>query len=114
MKELSPTRLRVLVLLLAVLARGADPAEAQQKTDAATRQYAAAVRLQNLESYDLAAETWVKFIEDFKTDPRAGNATYYLGVCYFQDGKYQEALKPFVKVVRGDLTPKKTDRQGVG
>jgi len=81
-----------------------DRAEGQKETDAATRQYATAVRLQNLQSYDLAAEAWEKFLADFKTDPRVAKATHYLGVCQFHDEKLDEALKTFETVV--DRYPK--------
>ena len=47
---------RLGLLAAALLAVGfSSRALAQQESEAATRQYAAAVRLQNLESYDLAA-----------------------------------------------------------
>jgi TolA-binding protein len=72
---------------------------AQEETVEATRQYGVAVRLQNLESYDLGAQAWVKFIQQYPKDPRIDKATHYLGVCYFQDGKLDQALSTFEKVV---------------
>jgi TolA-binding protein len=99
MKPLSSARLGILLVVIMLTPVSPESAHAQKESEAATRQYAAAVRLQNLESYDLAAEAWEKFLLDFKTDPRVGKATHYLGVCYFQDGKLQQALMSFQKVV---------------
>ncbi len=53
-------------------------------TESATRQYKAAVAMQNREAYDLAADAWVKFIEGNRTDSRVDRAFHYLGVCYFR------------------------------
>jgi TolA-binding protein len=59
-------------------------AAALAEDEAATRQYAAAVNLQNKGVYDLAAEEWVKFIKSYPGDSRLDRAFHYLGVCYFQ------------------------------
>jgi len=99
MMHFSPARWGALLLALPLAALWAEPAWSQQESEAATRQYAAAVRLHKFESFDLAAEAWEKFLQDFKTDPRADKATHYLGVCYFQDGKFQQALKTFQKAL---------------
>jgi len=111
MNLLPPTRLGMLVAALVLLvmvpcaaeaAAAPEPpaAAAPEMTPAATRQYAAAVRLQNLKSYDLAIEEWEKFLDQFQGDPRVGEATHYLGVCYYQAGKLDEASATFEKVVR--------------
>jgi TolA-binding protein len=86
------------VVLLSAVA-GPGVSYAQKETPAATRQYAAAARLQNLKSYDLAAEAWVRFIDDFKTDPRVDEAFYNLGVCYYLDDKLDLAVKSFEIVI---------------
>jgi TolA-binding protein len=75
------------------------PAFAQEKTEAATRQYNAAVGLQNSEEYGLAADVWQGFIKDFQTDPRVPRAWHYLGICYFKQNKLEEAMKACQKVV---------------
>jgi TolA-binding protein len=72
---------------------------AQQATEAATRQYNAAVGLYKTEEYNLAADVWLGFIEEFKTDPRVAKAWHYLGVCYFKQNKLDEAAKAFQNVV---------------
>lgn len=64
---------------------------AQQESEAATRQYAAAVRLQNLESYDLAAAEWQKFLQQFPADPRAARAQHNLGVCFYLANQFEPA-----------------------
>ncbi len=84
-------------ILLSALATGSSLG--QQADEAATRQYAAAVRLQNLESFDLAAEAWEGFLRDFPADARAAAATHYLGVCRHQLGKLAEAQKSFQQVL---------------
>ncbi len=72
-----------------------------QQTDAATRQYAAAVALQNRAAYKLAADAWAEFIRQFKDDPRLAKAYYYLGICYYQEGQLDAALKSFQAVTAG-------------
>jgi len=67
----------------------------QEKTEAGTRQYAAAAGLQNRGVYELAAEEWVKFIEQYKTDPRIDRAFHYLGVCYLKTDQFELARQSF-------------------
>jgi cellulose synthase operon protein C len=55
-----------------------------QDNEAATRQYKAAVALQNSEAFDVASDAWSKFIEANPGDPRAIRARHYLGICYFR------------------------------
>jgi len=82
------------LLLFALL-----PVRAQDKSEAATRQYNTAVGLQNSEEYGLAADVWQGFIRDFQADPRVSKAWHYLGICSFKQNKLEEALKTFQKVV---------------
>jgi TolA-binding protein len=72
---------------------------AQNAGDAATRQYAAAVGLQRIESFDEAADAWVTFLKDYPTDSRAAHARYYLGVCRYRQGKIAEASDAFAKLI---------------
>lgn len=85
----SSLRRLLAVAILASLFSSAAPA--QQQSEPATRQYAVAVRFQNLESYDLAAAEWRKFLEQFPADPRAAKAQFNLGVCYYLDNKLDKA-----------------------
>ena len=84
----------------------ASPAEqdaaaaAQQDAAVATRQYNTAVGLHNSEAYDLAAEEWLKLINDFAGDSRLDRAHHYLGVCYSKQGQLDKAVETFQKVVR--------------
>ncbi len=89
-----------LLVGLIVVASVLNAADAPQPTPAATRQYAAAARLQNLKSYDLAAGAWAKFLAQFKTDPRADKAHYNLAICYYLDGKLDLALDAFQTVTQ--------------
>jgi len=89
-----------IALALGGLAVCVCSAAAQPDAVEASRQYSAAVRLQNLGSYDIAADAWRKFVDQYPRDPRVDKATHYLGVCYFHDGKLEQALAAFQKVVK--------------
>ncbi len=69
-------------------------------SDASTRQYAAAVALQNRGVFDLAAAEWVKFIEEHKGHPRLPNALLHLGVCYLKTDKLEQAAESFGTVIK--------------
>ncbi len=90
--------LAVLALLIALFLPAESPAETT--SDAATRQYAAAVALQNRGVFDLAAAEWVKFIEAHKTHPRLPNALLHLGVCYLQTEKPDQAAESLQTLVK--------------
>ena len=66
----------LVAILVAVLPLGEALA---QETEAATRQFAAAVGIQNLKQYDLAIEEWETFLKKFPKDPRVDKAQHYLG-----------------------------------
>ncbi len=102
------------VLVVLILIGVAAPVCAQQKTDTAktnaaktgtantqagTRQYAAAVALQNRGVYDLAAEEWSKFIDSFQKDSRLDRAFHYLGICYLKSNKLDLAMQSFQTVI---------------
>ena len=97
-----------LVCLDPVSAQGAPPqAPASAKpaaagTDAATRQYAAAVALQNRELYELAADEWSKFLDKYPADSRASRARHYRGVCHLKDKRYEPAIADFSEVIKTD------------
>lgn len=95
-------RLAVLaaVWAFAITLSTAFAAQQTGETDAATRQYAAAVALQNREVYDLAAEEWEKFISSFSADSRIAKAEHYLGICHLKSQKYKEAIRAFDGVLR--------------
>jgi len=72
-------------LVLWLLAALAGVAHSQQEKDTAASAYAAAVKLQNAESYKAAADAWVKFLKDFPAESRADRAHYYLGICHLKE-----------------------------
>ncbi len=88
------------ILLAIVISGPIDRAHGQAKTEAATRQYNAAVALQNRGVYELAAEEWVKFIKSYKADPRCDRATHYLGVCCLKANNLDLARQCFETVVK--------------
>jgi TolA-binding protein len=75
-------------------------AGAEETTEAASRQYNAAVALQNKGVYDLAAEEWVKFIDTYRGDSRLDRAFHWLGVCYLQNRQLEAAQQCFETVVK--------------
>ena len=89
----------MMLVSLALTAIMGEPSLGQETDQAATRQYAAAVGLQRIESYDEAADAWAAFLKNYPSDPRATHAQYYLGVCRYQQGKLAEARDALAKVV---------------
>ena len=73
--------------------------EAKPRSEAATRQFAAAAALQNREQYDLAADEWAKFLRTYPQDPRADRALHYLGICQLKNKQYPQALEAFKKII---------------
>ncbi len=80
---------------------------APEETAGATRQYGVAVKLQNLKSFDLAADAWAQFVKDFPKDARVAEAYYHQGVCRYQVKQFQPALAAFQQAAallgEGDL-----------
>lgn len=88
----------VSVLVASAIRPGA--AIAEEAAAEATRQYAAAVALQNRGEYELAADEWTKFINTHRTDARCDKAFHYLGVCYLMAGKLDPAIQSFETVIK--------------
>jgi len=93
----APWGIVLLALMFAVLG---TEVRGQEKTEAATRQYNAAVALQNRGAFDQAADEWTKFINAYKTDPRMDRALHYLGVCHLKANKLDLAQQCFDTVVK--------------
>jgi cellulose synthase operon protein C len=90
----------IFAVLVTVFATGLPLREAlAQETEAATRQFAAAVGIQNLKQYELAIEEWETFLKKFPKDPRVDKAQHYLGTCALQDEQYPKAIAAFQVVV---------------
>ncbi len=94
-----PRAYLVSFVLLPLLVLGAGSA-AEAQSDAATRQYAAAVALQNRGVFDLAAAEWERFIEGHQGHPRVPNAHLHLGVCYLKTEKYEQAAQSFETLIK--------------
>jgi TolA-binding protein len=92
--------LRALILTTATVLGSAAPAAAEEQADAATRQYAATVALQNRGLFDLAAEEWTKFLATYKGDAKADRALHYLGVCQLKTNKAEQAVATFQQVLK--------------
>ncbi len=95
----------LLGLVIGVLVGGWTPTcggfahGAEERADAASRQYAAAVALQNKGEYALAADEWSRFLSENKDDPRRDRAHYYLGICQLKLGKASAARDAFEAVI---------------
>ncbi len=80
-----------------------------QDTDAATREYKAAVALQNSEVYDVAAKQWGKFVDGNPGDSRVNRARHYQGVCFFrtavaaEDAKQPDAARKAFDAAEADF-----------
>lgn len=72
---------------------------AEDRGNAASRQYAAAVALQNKGEYALAADEWSRFLSENKDDPRRDRAYYYLGICQLKLGKADAARNAFETLI---------------
>jgi cellulose synthase operon protein C len=82
------------VLLCSVLHRAAA-----QPADDATQQYAAATAIQKRGEFGQAARQWTEFIRNHSSDERIARAHYYLGVCYYEEGNFPEAMRLFEKAI---------------
>jgi len=69
----------------------------------ATIRYNSAARLHNLQSWDLAAPEWQGFVQEFPNDPRVGRAYHYLGVCLYNQQRYEEAAEAFRQSLTKEL-----------
>ncbi len=98
----SPFAVCLGLIVVSLLGPGLLPrsASAAEESPAATRDYATAANLQNIESYELAAEAWQKFIERHKSDPRLDKAHYNLGVCCYFAGKLDSARGALQAVIK--------------
>lgn len=99
MRVFSVARWGCVLLATAVLC-AAIQAAAQEKSAAADRQYNAAVGLHNSEAYDLAAQEWQKFVQDYSGDSRVARALHYLGICYSKKKDLQKAVETFETIVK--------------
>src|SRR6185437_1447325 len=79
--------------------RAAVGQAAAASTEAADRQFATAVGLQNRDQYDLAADEWGQFIKKFPSDPRAGFARCYLGLCQVKGEQFAAASQTFAALL---------------
>ena len=104
--KLRPAARLALSALLVAAAIGVvvDPAAAQEKEPAATRQYNSTIGLQNRalqnpELFDQAAAEWDKFINDFPGDPRVPAARMFLGFCQLGAKKPEQAVATFEQLL---------------
>jgi tol-pal system protein YbgF len=62
-----------------------------------------------LGNYDLAITGFQDFLTNYANSEYADNAIHYLGVCYFEQNRYEQAVQAFDQVInlypKGDKTP---------
>ena len=98
-------RVPVGVFLLVVLPWGlwvAGPTSAQgTDDDASLALYADASNFQNGGAYELAIESWNKFLKQYAEHERSAEAAHYLGVCYMQKDEpdHAAAAQAFAKAL---------------
>ena len=60
-------------------------------------------------NYELAIQGFLDYLGNYKDSELADNAQYYIGDCYFNQGKYQDAVGAFAQVAslfpKGDKSP---------
>lgn len=96
------TTCRSLVVVALCLTTLTGSVATAQETEAATRQFAAAVGFQNQKLYKDAIAEWTTFLRKFPGDARARKARHYLGTCCLQSEDYLAAVAAFTKVKEGD------------
>ena len=75
------------------------PSDAEASSPAAVAAFSAAANFQNNQAYDLAADSWQKFLNDHPDDPQAMEATYNLAICRMQLKQLEQARTLLQKVV---------------
>ncbi len=68
--------------------------------------YDAAYKLYKENAYRQAIEEFRAFLKGYPDSELAGNARYWLGECYYQQERYEEAILEYEKVVREHKGPK--------
>jgi len=76
-----------------------DAPVAKKSPPAAVRQFRDAVAFQDRGVYELAADEWQKFLQQFPQDPLVPKARHYLGVCQLLEKQYDAALATFRQVI---------------
>jgi tol-pal system protein YbgF len=94
-----PLNAAIILVFLPLCSSGVGSLAAEE-TEAATRQYAAAVGFQNQKLYDAAIDEWQTFLKKFPEDPRVARAWHYLGICSLQEKRFGEATRAFETVLR--------------
>ncbi|MEW5949915.1 MAG: tol-pal system protein YbgF [Thermodesulfobacteriota bacterium] len=72
----------------------------------AKEDYDEAYRLYKENAYRQAIEKFRAFLKEYPDSELAGNAGYWLGECYYQQERYEEAILEYEKVVREHKGPK--------
>ena len=98
----SPLKFQITSLLLACFLATATVASAADSTDASIAAYADAANFQTNGAFDLAIDSWKKFLKKYPKDEMSPKAAHYLGVCYMQQEKpdYVAAARAFTDALK--------------
>ena len=69
------------------------------REDSVQAEYMKAFGLFSADNYEAAAEAFNAFIADYPEGEYAANARFWLGECYFNTGRYREAVDSYTKVL---------------
>ncbi|MBN2291728.1 MAG: tetratricopeptide repeat protein [Pirellulales bacterium] len=107
MKVFPRARLGSLLIALGILAAGLAPSQcfSQDKTEAGTREYRAAAGLQKSGEYELAAQAWNEFLQNFGRHSFATQAKLNLGICYLKNDKSKQAAATLEALVAAKPPP---------
>jgi cellulose synthase operon protein C len=86
-------------VIIVCLATTALKAQQARPDNAATRDYAVAVGLENKRLYPQAAARWQKFIDAYPGDSRLDRAHYHLATCQLQAGEAEKAAASYRKLL---------------
>lgn len=76
------------------------------KVEAAKGHYQEAYQLYKDNAYRQAIEKFRTFLKEYPDSKLAGNARFWLGECYYQQERYEEAILEYEKVIREHKGPK--------
>ena len=82
-------------------AAAVDPNE-EPSSPEAVEKFSEAASLQNDKKFTKAISHWQKFTKTYKRDPLAGQAHFYLGVCYLELKQHDKAAKQFEIAKKSD------------
>ena len=95
---------------------GNQTGEAPAGTDSDAA-YQAALNSFEAEKFEQAHTQFVQFLAQYPQEPKAGHAQYWIGECLYYQGRYEQAILEYDKVVKnfatGDRVPFALYKEGI-